>query len=249
MQQIMLDVTPYLVSVPPEKLQESGANTQYPAILLFMLNHFAKAIISQFAQEVSRAPHAADAIGILVAQVFSTPEFLWNGHSLIDILWAKYHKVCPVLFGIYGSEKNAAGRARLGWHVDGGAEVDKQEHHDRMVGFGAGFGAITLRDFTKSKNNPPAPVHLFWTSLARILNTPPNEQTPTHYVVLNNMLRHSVPRFVSFYGTTAIAALRKACIDFPSTGPMGPGGKGADAAVLALQSLPLTWQKEINFTL
>ena len=191
MQQIMIDVTPYIISVPAEKLQEGGANTQYPAALLFLLNHFAKAIISQFAQEVSRATHAADPIGILAVSVFSTPDFLWNGHSLIDILWAKYHKVCPVLFGIYGSEKSAAGRARLGWHMEDGAHVDQQEHHDRMVGFGAGFGAITLRDFTKSKFKSPAPVHLFWTSLARILNTPKDEQTPTQYVVLNNMLKHS----------------------------------------------------------
>lgn len=249
MQQIMIDVTPYVVSVPPGKLQESGSNTQYPAILLFLLNHFAKAIISQFAQEVSRATHAADPIGILAVSVFSAPEFLINGHSLIDVLWAKYHKVCPVLFGIYGSERNAAGRARLGWHIDGGAEVDQQEHHDRMIGFGAGFGAITLRDFTKSKNKSPAPVHLFWTALARILNTPQNEQTPTQYIVLNNMLKHSVTRFIGFYGTAAIAALRKACIEFPSTGPMGSGGKGADAAVVAVQSLPHTWQKELNLTL
>lgn len=249
MQQIMIDVTPYIVSVPAERLREGGANTQYPAILLFLLNHLVKAVISQFAQEVSRATHAADPIGILVVSMFSTPELLWNGHSLIDILWAKYHKVCPVVFGIYGSEKSAAGRTRLGWHIEDGAHVDIQEHQDRMIGFGAGFGAITLRDFTKSKNVSPAPVHLFWTSLARILNTPKDEQSPTQYVVLNSMLKHCVQRFISFYGTAAIAALRTACIDFPSTGPAGPGGQGADAAVVAVQALPRYWQKELNFTL
>lgn len=251
MQQIMIDVTPYIVSLPSQKLQqEGGGNPQYPAILLFLLNHFAKAIMSQLAQEVARDTHAADPIGILVVTIFASPEFLFNGRSLIDVLWAKYHKVCPVLFGIYGSQKTASGRARLGWRIDDGAEVSSQEHYDHMVGFAAGFAAITLRDFTKSKNKSPAPVHLYWTSLARIVSTPNNEQTPTHYIVLNNMLKHSVPRFVGFYGAAALAALRAACVTFPSAGgPLGPSGTGPDSTVLAVQSLPMTWQKDLNLTL
>jgi nucleoporin GLE1 len=250
MQQIMFDVTPYIVSVPSGNLQEVGGSTQYPAALLFLLNHFAKAIVSQLAQEVSRDTHAADPIGILAVTMFSAPDFLFNGHSLIDVLWAKYHKVCPVLFGIYGPEGSQAGRARLGWRIDDGAEVKPQDHYDQMTGFAAGFSAITLRDFTKSKNKSPAPVHLFWTALARIVSTPNNEQTPTHYVVLNNMLKHSVPRFIGFYGTAAIAALRTACIGFPSGGgPPGPSGSGSDSTVLAVQSLPHSWQRDLNLTL
>ena len=250
MQQIMIDITPYLVSVPPETLQQSGGNTQYPAALLFLLNHFAKAIMSQLAQEVARDTQTADPIGILAVTMFSAPDFHFNGHSLIDVLWAKYHKVCPVLFGIYGSEKSVAGRARLGWRVDDGAEVPQQAHYDHMTGFAAGFSAITLRDFTKSKNKSPAPVHLFWTALARILSTPNNEQSPTQYIVLNNMLKHSVPRFIGFYGAAAIAALRTACISFPSGGgPPGPSGEGSDSTVLAVQSLPHTWHKELHLTL
>lgn len=250
MQQVMVDVTPYIVSVPSDKLQQGSANTQYPAALLFLLNHFAKALVSQLAQEVARDTLAADPLGILAVTIFAAPEFLFNGHSLIDVLWAKYHKVCPVLFGIYGSPKTPAGRARLGWHVDDGAEVSPQEHYDRMTGFAAGFAALTLRDFTKSKNSSPAPIHLFWTSLARIVSTPNAEQSPTHYVVLSNMLKHSVPRFIAFYGAAALAALRAACVSFPSAGgPVGPSGSGPDSTVLAVQSLPLTWQKDLNLTL
>jgi nucleoporin GLE1 len=248
MQQIMIDITPYIASVPPEKLQEGG-NPQYPAALLFLLNHFAKAIMSQLAQEVSRDTLAADPIGILAVTMFSAPEFQYNGHSLIDVLWAKYHKVCPVLFGITGTEKSVAGRARLGWRVDGGSEVSPQEHYDHMTGFAAGFAAITLRDFSKSRNESPAPIHLFWTAMARIISTPNNEQTPTHYVVLYNMLKHSVPRFIGFYGLAAIAALRAACITFPSSGgPQSASGTGSDSTVLAVQALPHSWKKELNLT-
>jgi nucleoporin GLE1 len=250
MQQVMVDITPYLVSMPPGKLQEAGSNTQYPAALLFLLNHFAKSIINQLASEASRDTNTADPIGILAVTIFAAPEFLFSGHSLIDILWAKYHKVCPVLFGIYGTEKTHAGRARLGWRMDEGAEVNTQDHYDNMTGLAAGFSAITLRDFTKSANKSPAPVHLFWTSLARILNTPNNEQTPTHYVVLNYMLKNSVPRFIGFYGMAAIAALRTACIGFPSGGgPLDPSGTGSSPFVLAVQSLPDNWQRDLNLTL
>jgi nucleoporin GLE1 len=223
MHQIMIDITPYIASVPPEKLQEGG-NPQYPAALLFLLNHFAKAIMSQLAQEVSRDTLAADPIGILTVSMFSLPEFQYNGHSLIDVLWAKYHKVCPVLFGITGTEKSAAGRAQLGWRIDGGSEVSPQEHYDHMAGFAAGFGAITLRDFSKSRNKSPAPVHLFWTSLARIV--------------------------ISFYGLAAVAALRTACIGFPSGGgPQSQSGTGSDSTVLAVQALPHSWKKDLNLTL
>jgi nucleoporin GLE1 len=250
MQQIMVDITPYLVSLPPGNSQQAGPNTQYPAALLFLLNHFAKSIINQLASEVSRDTLTADPIGILAVTIFAAPEFLFNGHSLIDILWAKFHKVCPVLFGIYGTEKTPSGRARLGWRLDEGAEVNRQDHYDNMTGYAAGFSAITLRDFTKSLKKSPAPVHLFWTALARILNTPNNEQTPTHYVVLNNMLKNSVPRFIGFYGKAAIAALRTACMSFPSGGgPADTSGTGSDPFVLAVQSLPQTWQRELNLTL
>lgn len=250
MQQVMIDVTPYLVSVPSEKLREGNANTQYPAPLLFLLNHLAKAIMSQLAHEASRDTTTAEHVGILTVTIFSAPEFLYNGHSLIDVLWAKYHKVCPVLFGIHGSHRTVAGRARLGWRMEDGAEVSVQEHHDHMTGFAAGFAAVTLRNFEKSKNKSPAPIHLFWTSLARILSTPNAEQTPTHYIVLYNMLKHSVARFVQFYGVAALAALRAACVTFPSGGgPQGPSGSGPDSTVLAVQSLPLAWQKDLNLTL
>ncbi|KAM0723119.1 hypothetical protein Q7P37_001319 [Cladosporium fusiforme] len=247
--ELMIDVTSYIVSVAPEKLQEGGS-TQYPLILLYLLSHFGKSIIKQLSREVARDTLAADPLGILVVTIFAAPEFLVNGHSLIDVFWAKYHKVCPLLFGIYGSQKTPAGRRRLGWRIEDNEEVGAAEHYDNMVGYAAGFSAVTLRDFTKSKNKSPAPVHLFWTSLARILSTPNDEQTPTHYIVLLNMLKHSIPRFIGFYGTAALAALRMACVTFPSGGgPRGPSGTGSDSTVLALQSLPLAWQKDLNLTL
>jgi len=235
-----VDVTPFLANPPLE-----GTNTQVPVGLIFMLNHFIKAVLRQLATEASEDGRAADQLGILVVMIFANPNFRPNGICLIDIFWAKFHKACPVLFGINGPPSNApAARARLGFL----AEEPDGEHYRRMRGLAAGFAAVTLRDFSKSANQNPAPNHLYWTALARILSTPPDKQSPTQYTVLFHMIQLFVPKFIHFYGTAAIAALRKACIDFPATAPKMQNGS-YDSAILAMQSLPLSLQKEFNLTL
>lgn len=244
MTDITVDISQFIVSVPATKVREGVQNTQFPAALLFLLSHFAKQLVSQLAQEVAADIGMAEPIGIAAATIFAAPDFRFNGISLIDVLWAKYHRICPVLFGIRGRENTLAGRERVGWFQG----TDMKEHGNRMKGFAAGFAAITLRDFSKSANSNPAPNHLFWTSLARILNTPPNERLSTQYVVVQNMLQVSVPRFIGFYGSAAVAALKKATGEFPTTGAKGPDGKMNPWADV-LTSLPTQWQKDFSFTL
>lgn len=240
-----IDVTQYLV----QNHQPPGANKQGPAVLVFLLNHFAKNIVSQFISESAVDPKTADAIGVLAVTVFARPQYLFNGQSLIDFLWAKYHKHCPVLFGIWASERTQAGRARLGWQMDGGAFVRDQEHYVRMSGLGAGFAALTLRDFSKSKNANPAPNRIYWESLARILNTPAQQTQPTHFVVLKAMIETSVPRIISTFGGAGLAALRQAMIAFPNErGPQDEKGKKLPA-VTALQAMPMVLQRDLNLTL
>jgi nucleoporin GLE1 len=235
-----VDITPYLVNVPPE-----AANTQVSVGMLFMLNHFVKIIIRQLATEASDDGKAADSLGILVVTIFANPKMRPNGVCLIDLFWAKLHKSCPVLFGITSPPlRTQAARARLGWRADDSDD----EHYRRMRGFGVGFAAVTLRDFSKSANPNPAPNHLYWTALARILSTPPNQQSPTQYVVLQHMIKLYVPRFIGFYGSAAIAALRQACIEFPATAPKNQDGT-YDSSIVALQTLPHTLQKECNLSL
>ena len=192
----------------------------------------------------------ADAIGILAVMVFARPQYLFNGQSLIDILWAKYHKHCPVLFGITGSERTSQGRQKLGWHIDGSNSfVRDQEHYDRMSGLGAGFAAITLRDFSKSKNANPAPNRIFWESLARILNTPKQEVQPTHFVVLKAMTNESVPRILRTFGGAGLAVLRQALIYFPKEkGPQDENGRKLPA-VTAVEAMPMVLQREQHLTL
>lgn len=244
MTDVTVDISQFIVSVPATKVSEGAQNTQFPAALLFLLNHFCKQLMSQLAQEVAADISMAEPIGIAAATIFAAPDFRFNGISLIDVLWAKYHKACPVLFGMRGPENTREGRERVGWPPG----MPEKERDDRMKGFAAGFAAITLRDFSKSANSNPAPNHLFWTSLARILNTPPAERVSTQYVVVQNMLQVSIPRFIGFYGSAAIAALRKATGEFPENGPRQENGRMNSRADL-LRSLPGSWEKEYQFSL
>ncbi|KAH9901916.1 GLE1-like protein-domain-containing protein [Xylariomycetidae sp. FL2044] len=189
---------------------------QLPSLFLYLLNHFSKAIINQFINECGSSPKAADPIGVITAQIFSKKEFTWRGKPLIDILMAKFRVVCPVLFGYRGSETTEQGRTRLGWRRAGAGWLPEQAHMDRMKGLAVGYAAIALRDFSRSANTSPWPPSKYWTAMARIVNTPSGEISSTQCMVLRSMIEIYEDRFIAFYGTAAIAALRKALVEFPN---------------------------------
>lgn len=193
-------------------------NAEMPSLFLFLVNHLAKCVIKQFTNECSANTKAADPIGVLVAATFSDPIFQWRGKPLIDILMAKFYVVCPVLFGARGVDKTEQGRDKVGWMRRGAnAWITEAEHYDRQQGLGSGYAAISLRDFSRSKKKNPYPMRHYWESFALIVNTQPAEMSNTQCVVLKAMIDHYEQRFLQFYGTAAIAALRLALVDFPAS--------------------------------
>ncbi|KAH6640974.1 GLE1-like protein-domain-containing protein [Chaetomium tenue] len=214
-----------------------------PSIFLYLINIFAKAAIAQFINEAGARPETADPVGVCVAATLSDPDFLWRGSSLIDIMLAKFRIVCPVLFGYRGSEKTEQGRQRLGWWKDGGQWVPEQQHMDRMTGLGAGFASISLRNFAMSKKTNPFPPRVYWTAMARIVNTPSAEISDTQCVVLKAMVENYEQKFIEFYGTAAIAALRTALVDFPSRAPQ------KSAAVNSLEVLAQMLKRDTGLVL
>jgi nucleoporin GLE1 len=200
---------------------------QLPSAFIYLLNHFAKAIILQFTTEASVDPKAVEPIGIVTAHVFSNPAFHWRGKSMIDILIAKFRISCPVLFGVYGSEDTERGRTLLGWRKEDGGWVTDRTHSDRMTGLGAGYASISLRDFSKASKKNPYPPSNYWQAVAAIVNTPAGRTTNTHYRVLKALIDGHEARFIQFYGTAAIAALRVAVVDFPQRAP--PNSQDAQA--------------------
>lgn len=244
MQGPTIDVSQFIISTDPEVPPSQGVDTAYPGILLYLLNWIAKYAIQQLLSESAVDTAAADPVGVLVCTIFSIPDYRWNNQSLIDILWAKYHRVCPPLFGIHGPENTLAGRARLGWSSDD----DEQTHYTRMTGLAAGFSAITLRDFTKSRNRNPAPNRLWWESMARILNLRAGEAQSTHYVLVKAMVDDFVPRILSTFASAGRAALRKAVREFPQVGPKDASGRFM-SAVVAVESMQVTLQQKYGLTL
>lgn len=191
------------------------------------MNICAKGIISQFINECSANPKAADPIGVFTAHIFSQKDFQWRGQSLIDILMAKYRKACPVLFGFRGNDKTERGRLALGWKREGPTWVTEQSHNDRMTGLGAGFASVSLRDFSKSSKTNPYPPANYWKALAGIVNSPVNEISNTQYVVLRYMIEGHEQRFLNFYGNAALAALRLALVEFPKKAPSTASAAGS----------------------
>ncbi|KAJ5166778.1 uncharacterized protein N7482_005559 [Penicillium canariense] len=204
------------------KAQEiSQEEHKVPAMLIYGLNIFSKALISALITEASINPAHAEPIGIVAAQIFSMEAFMFKGIPMGDILLAKYHVICPALWGFTGNDKTESGRRALGWWREdaGGPFVSEQAHMDRMTALGAGFSALTLRNFGKTQRRNPFPNTMFWTSLQRILSIPPAEMQDTQISLLHAMLRGSSERILDFFGHIGLALMRMAIIDLPAALP------------------------------
>lgn len=240
----MTDVTQFLV----DNKQPSDAPREYPAQLLYLLNHFSKCIIRQIIAEVSLDPAIGNPIGILAVSVFARPNYHFNGHSLIDIFWAKYHKRCPVLFGISGNEQTAQGRMRIGWHRNGD-DLAPDQYYLGIRGLGMGFANITLRSFANSKNKNPAPSWIFWQGIARVLNIAASEVQPTHFELLKAVIEHCTEKMIKVFGSAAIAMIRHATTTFPALHESSLQTPAARSSAVALKSLPHILQQKYQLPL
>ena len=176
-------------------------------------------------------PKQADPIGTIASHIFAHKDFQWNGIPLVDILLAKLHVECPVLFGIWGSETTTEGKTRLGWRrtAKGGPFLDDQSHSNRMSGLAAGFAALSLRNYEKSKLTNPYPAVNYWKSFSYMVNVQPTERTSTHCIVLKAMIENFEERFLMFFGDAALAALRFAVFEYPKPVKQGMGPRALSA--------------------
>ncbi|KAL2006101.1 hypothetical protein VTN00DRAFT_9755 [Thermoascus crustaceus] len=208
------------IAFPPDEVAKAE-NTQMPALFIYILNILAKSLIASLVTEAAISPKYAEPIGIVAAQIFSTEGFTFNGYPLVDILWAKYRVFAPALWGFYGDERTEAGKLAVGWRREepGGPFISSQAHSERMTGLGAGFAAITLRNFGKTTRKNPCPNTLFWHSMYMILSIPPEDIQETHLWLLAAMLRYSPDKIANFFGHFGIALMRRAIVDLPNSLP------------------------------
>lgn len=196
----------------------SVGNKNGPALLVYLFNIFAKSLVSQFKIEAGVAPKSADHMGVMASQIFSLDDFRWNGASLIDILIAKFHAVCPVLFGICGDEKTDAGKILLGWERQGknAPFVSARLHLINMIGLGAGFASIALRNYSKSKLRNPCPVTAYWKAVYAITSLPKAHVMTTHMHVMKGLIEHNESKIIEVFGpSNGTFLLRKALVSFP----------------------------------
>lgn len=214
-------------------------------MLIYGLNIFAKSLVSSLLAEASIKHSHAEPIGIVAAQIFSFDIFTYKGIHMSDIMWAKYRVVCPALWGFTGNDKTEGGRRVLGWwrSADTGSWVPEQAHMDRMTALGAGYAAMTLRNFAKSPRHNPFPNTMFWTSLHKILAIPPAELQETQVALLASLLRSSGERIIGFFGQYGLALMHYAIVDLPRK-------LGRESmAVTQLSTLKEIYLKEKNFAL
>ena len=220
-----INVTLFLAHAPATTPSDPNG----PALMVYLLNEFSKYIIAQFIDEAGVSPKRADAIGVVASHIFALDFFRWQGISLIDILLAKMHVVAPALFGIYGPENTVQGKERLGWWREDGRHegpfVPEQQHFVRMTGLGAGFAALSLRNYEKAKAENPFPESHYWEAVAKITHVPPAEITQTHFVLLKALIENYETKFIGFYGGAAVAALREALIELPARCPRSVASK------------------------
>lgn len=135
-----------------------------------------------------------------------------------DLLWAKYRVVCPALWGFYGDEKTADGKRALGWWRESpdGPFVNEQAHVDRMTALGAGFAAITLRNFGRTNRRNPFPNDIFWHCLQKMVSIPISDIQDTHVLLLASALRAAPERIFGFFGQVGLGLLRRAIVDIPA---------------------------------
>lgn len=200
---------------PPEEIAKS--ENKVPAMLIYGLNILAKSLISSLLAEASIKQSHAEPIGIIAAQIFSFDIFTYKGLHMSDIMWAKYRVICPALWGFTGNDKTEGGRRVLGWwrSPDTGSWVSEQIHMDRMTALGAGYAAMTLRNFAKSPRRNPFPNTMFWATIHKILAIPPPELQETQVALLAALLRSSGERILGFFGQYGLALMHYIIVDLP----------------------------------
>ncbi|KAF2189612.1 hypothetical protein K469DRAFT_44087 [Zopfia rhizophila CBS 207.26] len=234
-----VDLRPWIVSQPLPAL--SDAEAQYPSLLLFILLNFVKMVVKQFDQEAANEDgKIIQEIGLIAASILADPKYMWNDVPLVDLLLAKYHRACPILFGIHGSTSTADGQARLGWLAN--AAPTANAYNQRMRGLGSGYASLSLRAF--ASNRPAIPMSEYWRAVASICNTPSQHLYSGHFMVLKGLVGDYAAKFIGFYGAPAKALLRKAVIELPSRAPT----RAADAANL-LRVLPDVWKTTLHLSL
>lgn len=227
----MIDIRPYIISqqIPP---LANEAEAAYPAFLLYLWICFEKSLLKQFEKEAaSEDGRTIQEIGLIAASLLSDPNYMWRGVPLSDIVLAKFHRVCPPLFGIRGTMDTAQGQDRLGWRLIDKNPPSTESYSQRLRGLGAGYAAMSLRAFNGKA--PAIPMSEYWRALVSLCNTPPDHLYPGHFALIAGLVRDYYKKFLAQYGVPARAVLRRAILELPARAPARCKDAAGTVSVLA----------------
>ncbi|KAH9865738.1 hypothetical protein J1614_009325 [Plenodomus biglobosus] len=233
----MIDIRPYIISqqIPP---LANEAEAAYPAFLLYLWICFEKSLLKQFEKEAaSEDGRTIQEIGLIAASLLSDPKYMWRGVPLSDIILAKFHRVCPPLFGIRGDMNTAQGQDRLGWRLIDKNPPSTESYSQRLRGLGAGYAAMSLRSF--NGKSPAIPMSEYWRALVSICNTPSEDLWPGHFALIGGLVRDYYKKFLAQYGVPARGVLRRAILELPARAPARCKDAAGTVSVLAEG-----WKKE-----
>ncbi|KAF1996836.1 hypothetical protein P154DRAFT_304546 [Amniculicola lignicola CBS 123094] len=210
-----IDIRPFIISHPIPQLADE-AEAQFPALLLHGLICLEKQLIKQFVAEIpNEGEEVIGLLGLAAASILSK-DYMWKGIPMFDLVLAKMHKMCPLLFGI-------------------SRRPDRSVSNEEESAMAAGFASMSLLDW----ENPVLPIAEYWRTVAFICNTKPDQLTPTHFIVLRGLLRHHASKFVMYYGKYARAVLRRATVELPKHAPAA-----AKSAASLVSVLPDVWSRK-----
>ncbi|KAF2131698.1 hypothetical protein P153DRAFT_365269 [Dothidotthia symphoricarpi CBS 119687] len=233
----MIDIRHFIVSheIPP---LANEAEAQYPAFLLYVWICFEKSVLKQFEKEAANEDgRIIQEIGLIAASLLGDQRYMWKGLPLTDIILAKFHRLCPILFGIRGTMDTAEGRLRLGWMPIDKSPATTENYSQRMRGLGAGYASLSLRSFAAKA--PAVPISEYWRAIVSICNTRAEDLWPGHFALLGGLIRDYYKKFFQFYGVQARGVLRRATVDLPARAPDRCKDAAGTVAVL-----PVGWKKD-----
>jgi len=227
----MVDIRPFIISQPIPALANE-AEAAYPAFLLYVWICFEKSLLKQFEKEAaSEDGRTIQEIGLIAASLLSDVKYMWRGTPLSDIVLAKFHRVCPPLFGIRGTMDTAQGQERLGWRLIDKNTPSTESYSQRLRGLGAGYASMSLRSF--NSKGPAIPMAEYWRALVSICNTPSDSLWPGHFALIGGLVRDFYKKFLAQYGIPGRAVLRRAVLELPLRAPARCKDAASTVSVLA----------------
>lgn len=209
---------------PPLDAHVSSAlqtDPRIPALLLYLMNVFVKALLAQLRTEAALKPAIATNLGILTAKLLAQPDLHpARGLPLLTgLLLAKLHAAAPLLFGLVGFEATRPGRRACGWREDGTAApaatagpvplVSETQHLSDQLGLAAGYAAMTLRSFpAASPLRNRLPSFHYWQAVARLTGLPTRLHGTTSLTVLRGLLAGNGRRILELFGSGGVVLLR-----------------------------------------